>query len=645
MSGRPSKSSGAPAVTEHASGGADPPPDAGKDHRYLLLPVILSATFMQLIDVSIVNVAIPSIQASLRASFAAVELMVSVYLLAFAITLITGGRLGDIFGRRRLFLIGMAGFTMASAVCGAAPTAMVLVVARVFQGMFSGLMYPQVLSVIQVTFKPAERGKVFGIFGAVIGLATILGPLLGGVLIALDIAGLSWRLIFFVNLPVGIAAFTGANRALPESKAPDTPRLDLAGATLATIGLGLLVYPLVEGRQQGWPAWLDVLLALSVPALTAFAFLQRRISRRNGHPLIRWSLFHQRSFVAGSLLSLVFFLGVAPFFFVFSIYLQTGLGFSALATGLTVLPFAVGSGLASYRSAGIAKRMGKTVLSLGTGLMGLGMVFVIITIHQTGTSVNGYELIPSLLIAGVGLGLVVAPLTNIVLAGVHSVDAGSASGALSTVQQLGGAIGIALIGVVFFGLLGAHANGSAATAIPGLRAELTAAHLPPAAVTNIEQEFKTCFHARATETDPTIVPPVCQHATAAARSSEASPRVTAAIQRAVVSDAVPKAQRTNFSRSIQQTLFYEVAVCLLSCLAVFALPRTKQATAWWTAATLRRRPARSERGHGDDPSGQSTTPRHDAKQPRTEDVEQRRTRTATEPSLSGRSDGSRRNAL
>ena len=412
-------------MTGQASLGTGPSPAAVKDRRSLLLPVILSATFIQLIDVSIVNVAIPSIQASLTASFAAVELMVSVYLLAFAVTLITGGRLGDIFGRRRLFLIGMAGFTIASVICGAAPTATVLVVARIFQGMFSGLMYPQVLSVIQVAFKPAERGKVFGIFGAVIGLATILGPLLGGVLIAANIAGLSWRLIFFVNIPIGVAAFAGAIRALPESKAPDTPRLDLAGAGLATVGLGLLVYPLVEGRQQGWPVWLVILLALSVPALAAFALLQRRTSARNGHPLIRWSLFHQRSFVAGSVLSLVFFLGVAPFFFVFSIYLQTGLGFSALATGLTVLPFAVGSGIASYRSSGIAKRLGKGVLALGAALMGLGMAFVIVTIHQTGTTVNGYELIPSLLVAGIGLGLVVAPLTSIVLAGVAPADAGS----------------------------------------------------------------------------------------------------------------------------------------------------------------------------------------------------------------------------
>ena len=561
-------------MTRPASLDTGASPAGAKDRHSLLLPVILSAAFMQLIDVSIVNVAIPSIQASLTASFGAVELMVSVYLLAFAVTLITGGRLGDIFGRRRLFLVGMAGFTVASAICGAAPTPTVLVVARVFQGMFSGLMYPQVLSVIQVAFTPAELGKVFGIFGSVIGLATILGPLLGGALIALDIAGLSWRLIFFVNVPVGVAALVGAIRVLPESRAPDAPRLDLAGAGLATVGLGLLVYPLVEGRSQGWPAWLVILLALSVPALAAFAVLQRRTWARNGHPLIRWSLFAQRSFVAGSVLSLVFFLGVAPFFFVFSIYLQTGLGFSALSTGLTVVPFAVGSGIASYRSAGIARRLGKGVLALGAVLMGLGMSLVIITIHQSGITVSGYELIGSLLVAGIGLGLVVAPLTRVVLAGVATADAGGASGALSTVQQLGGAIGIALIGVLFFGLLGAHASSSAATAIPGLRAELTAARLPSSAVISIEREFMVCFRARATEADPAIVPPACRQAAFHARSP-ASP--APAIRRAV-NHAVSAAERANFSRSIQQTLFYEVAVCVLSCLLVGGLPRSSPST-------------------------------------------------------------------
>lgn len=565
---------------------ATPPAGAqgGRDRRFLLLPVIMSATFMQLIDVSIVNVAIPSIQSDLSASFAAIELVVAGYQLAFAVILITAGRLGDILGRRRLFLIGMTGFTVASIVSGAAPTAAVLVIARLFQGLFSGLMYPQVLSVIQVTFKPAERGKVFGIFGAVIGLATILGPLLGGILIALNIAGLSWRLIFYVNVPIGVVAFVGALRALPESTAPDAPRLDLVGAGLATAGLGLLIYPLIEGRQEGWPLWLDIMLAVSGPVLAVFAWTQQRKSRAGAHPLVRSTLFRQRAFVAGIGLSLAFFLGVAPFFFTFSIYLQEGLGFSALATGLTFLPFAVGSGAASARSDRLAMRIGKRVLNLGSAILALAMGLVIVTVHLAGTGLDGWDLIPSLLLAGIGLGLVVAPLTNIVLAGVRVVDAGAASGVLSTLQQVGGAIGVALLSVLFFGLIGANANRASAAVLPRLSAELTAAHLPPPAVAGIEQGFRSCFHARANEKDPSAVPAVCQQLMAAGRSHGAPPQVVAAIGRAVAGRAVPQAQRLDFTHTIQQTLLFEIGVFVLSFFVILALPRTDP-------ATLTRRPA------------------------------------------------------
>ncbi|MGH9072994.1 MAG: DHA2 family efflux MFS transporter permease subunit [Acidimicrobiales bacterium] len=550
----------------------------GKDHRYLMLPVILAATFMQLIDVSIVNVAIPSIQSNLTASFAAIELVVAGYQLAFAVTLITAGRLGDIFGRRRLFLVGMAGFTVASAVSGAAPTAGILVVARLFQGFFAGIMYPQVLSVIQVSFEPRERGKVFGIFGAVIGLATILGPLLGGVLIALDIAGLSWRLIFYVNVPIGVLAFAGAVKLLPESTAPDAPRLDLAGAGLATAGLGLLIYPLIEGRQQGWPLWLDVMLAASAPVLAMFAWYQRRKSGRpDGHPLVRWTLFHQRAFVAGCGLSVVFFLGLAPFFFTFSLYLQIGMGFTALGAGLTLLPFAVGSGIASYLSDQVARLMGKWVLGLGSIVLAVAMGLVILTIHQVGTQVHIYDLIPALLLAGIGLGLVVAPLTNIVLAEIRQVDYGAASGVLSTVQQVGGAVGVALVSVVFFGLIGFNANSASASAVGPLRSELAAAHVPAPAAARIEHGFTVCFHARAAEKDPSVNPPACRALIAAARSSPAPPPVRAAITRAVVGHAVPAAQRADFTRTIQQTLIYEIVVFVLSFLIIVALPRSDPA--------------------------------------------------------------------
>ncbi|MGH9066188.1 MAG: MFS transporter, partial [Acidimicrobiales bacterium] len=570
---------------------AGAPGPGGRDHRYLVLPIIMTATFMQLIDVSIVNVAIPSIQSSLRASFASIELVVAGYQLAFAVVLITAGRLGDIFGRRRLFLIGMAGFTIASAVCGAAPTAGTLVVARLFQGVFSGLMFPQVLSVIQVLFRPRERGRVFGIFGAVIGLATILGPLLGGILISLDIAGLSWRLIFYVNVPIGVVAFFGALRSLPESTAPDAPRLDLAGAALSTAGLGLLIYPLIEGRQQGWPAWLVALLVASGPVLFLFGWTQRRRSAAGGFPLVRWRLVHQRAFVAGCGLSLVFFLGVAPFFFTFSIYLQIGMGFTALGAGITVLPFAVGSGFASFGSDRVTRRMGKWVLSLGSLVLAGAMGLVILTIHLAGTHIHIYELIPSLLLAGAGLGLVVAPLTNIVLSEIRSEDAGAASGVLSTVQQMGGAVGVALIGVLFFSLIGLNANRSSAATLPSLRAELAAAHLPAPAVAGIEHGFQLCFHARSTETDPSVTPPACRRLVASARSSPAPPRVKAEITRALTTVAAPGAEKRDFTRSIQQSLLFEIAVFLASVLVIFALPHVDPAVVGRPARARTRPPA------------------------------------------------------
>src|SRR5215472_5484620 len=231
---------------------SDVPPDP---RRWPALWCVLTAAFMVLLDISIVNVAIPSIQQNLHASFGEVQLVLAGYALAYAVLLITGGRLGDIYGRKRMFMLGMGGFVVASALCGLAQNPTMLVTSRVLQGLMAALMYPQVLSVIQVLFPPRERGKAFGIFGAIIGLATISGPLAGGLIIRDDLSGGAWRWIFLVNLPIGIAALSAAWRVLPESRAPQATRLDLWGVGIVTAGLGLLVYPLVEGRDLGWPVW------------------------------------------------------------------------------------------------------------------------------------------------------------------------------------------------------------------------------------------------------------------------------------------------------------------------------------------------------------------------------------------------------
>lgn len=534
----------------------------GRGSPYVALAIVLSATFVQLVDISIVNTAIPSIQRELSASYGAIQLVLAGYLLAFACTLITAARLGDIYGRKRLFMIGMFGFTVASAVCGAAPNALTLVLARVVQGLASGLMFPQVLSVIQVTFPPRERGKAFGILGATIGLATVLGPLLGGALIQWNLFGTDWRMIFYVNLPVGIGAFIAAILFLGESRAPAAHRLDIPGALLVTIGLFMLVFPLTEGRDRGWPGWILLMLAASLPLLAAFTGYEWHRTRESRSPLLEMTLFRNRAFRVGALLSLVFFLGLPPFFFTFSLYIQIGQGFTALGAGLTSFPFAVGSGIASANSDRLTRRLGTNVLLLGTAVLTLGMCLVLLTVHVVGTTPHAWQFAPAFLVAGAGLGLFVAPVTNIVLAGIRGREAGSASGVLSTVQQTGGAIGVAIVGVIFFALIGANAGRSASAVADDLRGRLVAAGLPAPAQEAALAQFRTCFSDRAHAKDPSATPPSCRP------RPGAPPQVQTAL-----ADAGRGALARNFSRSFQQTLSYEITIYALAFLVVLRLPK------------------------------------------------------------------------
>lgn len=279
------------------------------------LMVMLTGAFMTIMDVMIVNVAIPSIRRDLGASFAEAELVVAGYSLAYAVALITGGRLGDIFGRRRMFLIGLMGFTVTSAACGLAPTPEGLIVARLLQGLAAAILFPQVFSLIRVTFAEArQRTTAFAVMGAVLGLAGIAGQLLGGVLVEADLWGLAWRPVFLVNIPVGLAAFIAAPRLIQESRSPEARHLDLAGVGLSAAGLGLLLYPLIEGREAGWPAWSIAMLLLSVPVLACFAIHQHRRSLRQASPLLETGLFRDRAFAIGMLLVLAFYSSLNAFF-------------------------------------------------------------------------------------------------------------------------------------------------------------------------------------------------------------------------------------------------------------------------------------------------------------------------------------------
>ena len=546
-------------------------------NRWLILIIVLSAVFMQLLDTTITTVAVPSIQSSLRATFGEVQLVLAGYSLAFACTLITGGRLGDIFGRKRLFLIGMVTFTLASAVCGAAPNAMTLVIARIVQGVCSGLMFPQVLAILQVTFPEEEKQKAFAIYGATIGLATILGPVLGGSIIKLNLFHTDWRGIFYVNVPIGLVALWAGVRQLRESRAEDAPRLDLVGVSVVTVGLFLLILPLVVGRDQGWPAWSIAMLIASVPILALFVWYERLLTRRAGSsPLMRTSLFKQRSFSVGLLLCLAFFAGIPAFFFVFLLMLQVGFGYEPVSAGAVTLAFAVMVAISSARSAAAVKRLGTWTLLLGCVLVATGFGGVIWLLHHYGTAMHGYELAWGLIVGGAGAGLVLAPVTGVILAGIRPSDAGAASGVLATAQQIGAAAGIAIAGIIFFGQLSTNATHAVAMTAPELRTQLTALGLPVPVVQNIESGFSTCFHDRASQNDPTAVPASCAHIQQQLAAAPLPMQLKANIAGTINNKAVPLARKDDFTRSLQHTLLvWQIPLFIVSGLLVFALPKVK----------------------------------------------------------------------
>lgn len=417
------------------------------------LAVVLAGIFICTLDFFIVNVALPATQSDLHASSSQVQFIVAGYGLALAAGLITAGRLGDLYGRRRLFTIGIALFTAASAACGLAPTAGFLVAARVVQGLSAALLMPQVLATINTAYTGQHRVSAYNAYGLAIGFGGVFGQLIGGALIKADIAGLGWRSIFLINVPVGVIVVALSPRLVPESRAATGARLDLLGTVLVSLGLVAVVLPLVQGQQQGWPEWTWLSLAASVPILTGFAIYQHRLGARNGSPLINLTLFRERAFSAGIGISLVYSMTMASFFLVLALYLQDGRGLSALGSGVTFLPLGIGYFVASARSGKIAARLGRQVLAVGSLMVAAGYGLLAATAVSLGTHGVAW-LIPGLAISGAGMGLVMAPLPAIMLAGVRSEHAASASAVLSTAQQAGGAIGVAVIGVVFYNALG-----------------------------------------------------------------------------------------------------------------------------------------------------------------------------------------------
>ncbi|MEV7869068.1 MFS transporter [Streptomyces sp. NPDC088124] len=429
-------------------------PEAGDRRRWLALAVVMTAAFMDLVDVTIVNIAIPSIERDLGATFGAIQWITAGYALAFAAGLITGGRLGDIYGRKRLFLIGISGFTVASALCGFAGSPEMLVGSRLLQGAMAAMMVPQVLAIIHVTFPAHERGKVFGLFGAIVGLGAVSGPLLGALLTQWNLLGLEWRPIFLINLPVGVAGVLLGRRFIVESQAPKALRLDLVGVVLVTVALLMLVYPLTRGRELGWPLWGHVCMAGSLGVLAVLVAYERRKTRKDGSPLIELSLFRVKSFAAGVAVQLTFGVALGIFFLVWTLYMQIGLGWSPLHAGLTGVPFSLAVSVAAGLSVQkLVPRFGRGVLQAGALTMIAGLLLYIGAAGRYGLEISSWQMALPLVVMGAGMGLIVAPLTDAVLSGVPREHSGSASGLINTTQQMGNALGLGLVSVVFFGVV------------------------------------------------------------------------------------------------------------------------------------------------------------------------------------------------
>jgi EmrB/QacA subfamily drug resistance transporter len=423
--------------------------------RWFALAIVMTAAFMDLVDVTIVNIAIPSIQRDAGASVSQIQWITAGYALAFAAGLITGGRLGDIHGRKRMFLMGIGGFTLASALCGFAANPEMLVASRILQGAMAAMMVPQVLSIVHATFPAHERGKVFGLFGAIVGLGAVSGPLLGALLTEWNLFGLEWRPIFLINLPVGVAALILGSRFITESKAPRALKLDLVGVALVTLGLTMLLYPLTRGRELGWPLWGYLSMAGALVVFGALVAYERRKTVRDGSPLVELSLFRVKSFAAGIAVQTVFGVALGVFFLVWTLYMQIGLGWSPLRAGLTGVPFSIAVSTAAGLSVQkLVPRHGRRVLQAGALLMAAGVLLYIWESGRYGMAIASWQMALPLIVMGVGMGLIVAPLTDAVLSEVPREHAGSASGLINTVQQMGNALGLGLVSVVFFGEIG-----------------------------------------------------------------------------------------------------------------------------------------------------------------------------------------------
>jgi EmrB/QacA subfamily drug resistance transporter len=553
-----------------------PHPVDGDPRRWLSLTVVLVGTFMMMLDTTIVNVALVPIQQELHAHYSTIEWTVSGYALTYGLLLIPSGRLGDRFGRKRLFIIGMTGFCLASALCGSIDSESGLVIARILQGTFAGIMAPQITATIRVSFGSAERGRALGVYGGVMGTATALGPVIGGLVIDANLGGYTWRPIFWLNVPIAVAGVGTALVVLRESRGRPGG-LDPVGILLVTAALAAVIYPLIEGRNTGWPPWTYCCMAAGIVLFVAFVRWETYWAGRGGTPVVDMQLFSNRPYFGGVGIGCVYFASLTSMFLPLSVWLQSGLGRTSLQTGLCVLPFSVGSFIGAANSDRLARRLGRGVLHLALFAIGTGLAAGVTAIHQAGPGLpmagaslsqpgTGWAdlLLVTLFVAGAGSGVFLASNTKFVLDRVPTCAAGTASGILATAQQAGSAFGIAVIGVVLFGTLGAHANTSADQVVPRLNAALAAQGVPAVQRQEAEIAFVRCFHDRTNATDPTAMP----------RSCQAASRYTAA--KAPLGDAVRAARRHDFTYAVQIAILCNISAVVITYLLVFLLPHRRQ---------------------------------------------------------------------
>jgi EmrB/QacA subfamily drug resistance transporter len=426
----------------------------GHPRRWLMLPVILIAMFMAGFDIWAVNVAAPSLQRDLHVSDAALQLIVGGYAFMYASGMVTGGRLGDLFGYRRLFLIGVVSFALASLACGLAPSSSVLVVFRLVQGLTGAVMVPQVVALITAVFPVRERSRALAFYGATMGFGFVSGQILGGGLIQANIFGLGWRAIFLVNVPIGVLAVIAAIIVVPHAQGRHRPRLDPLGAVGVSGALALALVPLTLGRDEGWPVWTWVSLAAALPVLAATIAWERRLTRAGGEPLLDLALFRDRAFSAGLLLNFVVIFFFGSFMFVLTLLLQSGLGLSPLHAGIVNLPLALAFIAMTLLGPKVAARLGPRSITVGASFAMVGTIALALIAMRSGGQLTGWDTAPATALIGIGQGLMVPSLMGAVLTHVRPEQAGAAAGVLTTTQQFAIACGVAIIGAIFYEVIG-----------------------------------------------------------------------------------------------------------------------------------------------------------------------------------------------